>query len=142
MSAGVSGRNAFPLRVDAALLVLRVCAGLSLFFKHGTEKLFHFSAMSAHFPNPIHIGSTPSLVLALIGDAICSILIVLGLATRWACLFAFVNIFVAWSLVHHFEFFGQSAGHGELMFLYLTAFLTILIAGPGRFSLDRLQSRR
>ena len=131
-----------PYSSDAGLLALRVCAGLSLFLKHGTEKIFHFSSMAAHFPNPIHIGATPSLAIAMIGDAICSVLIILGFATRWACLFAFANIFVAWSLVHHYAFFGRTGGHGELIVLYLAAFLAIFIAGPGRFSLDKRLRRK
>jgi len=47
-----------------------------------------------------------------------------------------VNIFVAWSFVHHFQFFGRGADHGEAIVLYLSGFLAIAIMGPGRFSLD------
>jgi putative oxidoreductase len=79
---------------------------------------------------------SPSLIFALTSDAICSILVLLGLGTRWAALFILVNIFAAWSLVHHFQFFGRGPGSGEAMVLYLGGFLTTAIMGPGRFSLD------
>jgi uncharacterized membrane protein YphA (DoxX/SURF4 family) len=59
-----------------------------------------------------------------------------GLGTRWAALLIFVNIFTAWSLVHHFQFFGRGAASGEAMVLYLGGFLATAIMGPGRFSLD------
>lgn len=124
-----------PASADRGLLVLRVVAGLSLFLKHGTEKLLGFAQMSAHFPNLLHLGIF-GLVFATLSDGICSLLIVVGLATRWASLVCFINIFAAWALVHHFLFFGRGSDHGELVVLYLAAFLTIFIAGPGRLSLD------
>jgi len=131
-----------PFRVDCGLLVLRIGICLSLFFKHGTEKLFHFSQMAAHFPDPLHIGPVPSLSYAMLGDGICTLLIIAGLATRWAALISFINIFVAWAFVHHFIFFGRGADHGELIVLYLVGLLAIFVAGPGRYSVDaRLLSK-
>jgi putative oxidoreductase len=43
--------------------------------------------MQQHFPDPVGIGSTASLLFALIADGICSILIILGLFARLAALF-------------------------------------------------------
>ncbi|MGA7156346.1 MAG: DoxX family protein [Acidobacteriaceae bacterium] len=125
-----------PETRDAGLLALRLTVGITLLLKHGLEKVEHFSAMAAHFPNPLHLGAAPSLVIALIGDFVCSILIVFGLATRWAAAWAFLNIFVAWAFVHHFVFFGRAADHGELIVLYLAAMLTLFLTGPGRYSVD------
>jgi putative oxidoreductase len=124
---------------DLGLLLLRVAVGASLFLKHGWEKLSGFSRMAQHFPDPVHIGPVPSLTIALAGDAICSLLVILGFFTRPAAFFAACNIAVAWSMVHHFEFFGHGAGadHGELCALYIAVFLALTIAGPGRYSLDR-----
>jgi putative oxidoreductase len=95
--------------------------------------------MAQHFPDPIHIGPVPSLAIALAGDAICSLLVILGFFTRPAAFFAACNIAVAWTLVHHFEFLGHGPGpdHGELCVLYIAVFLALTIAGPGRYSLDR-----
>ena len=58
--------------------------------------------------------------------------------------YCFGNIFVAWAFVHHFAFLGKGPGpeHGELIALYLAALLTLLIAGPGSASLDRLLARK
>lgn len=128
-----------PASKDAGLLVLRACVFLSLFFKHGTEKLFTFSHMAQHFPDPIHIGVVPSLIAATISDGICTLLIVVGLAARWAALWSFISIFVAFAFVHHFVFFPKPGGdHGELIVVYLACLLAILVAGPGRYSLDSL----
>ncbi len=128
---------------DVGLLILRVLASLSLFLKHGWEKPTHFAAMAAHFPDPIHIGPAASLAFALVADAVCSILVAVGLATRWAALIVCVNILVAWSLVHHFAFFGKAEGdHGEVCFLYICIFAGLLFSGAGRYSVDRLISER
>jgi putative oxidoreductase len=125
-----------PENQDAGLLALRLIAAVSLLLKHGLEKVEHFSTMAAHFPDPFHLGATPSLAIALIGDFLCSLLIVLGLATRWAAAWSFLTLLTAWAFVHHFIFFGEGADHGELIVLYLAAMLTLALAGPGRYSID------
>jgi len=117
-----------------ALLILRVCAGLSLFLKHGWEKLTGYSVMVQHFPNPIHIGAHASLAFALLSDGICSLLIVLGLFTRPAATIILINLLTVFFLVQHAAFFTNA--HVELVGLYLAAFSAILFAGPGQFSVD------
>lgn len=134
--------KAFPARVDCGLLVLRLMVAGPLFFKHGTEKLFRFHHMAGHFPDPLHIGVLPSLLFATLSDGICSLLIMLGLATRWAALICFVNIFVAWAFVHHFALFGPQGDHGELMLLYLAAMITLFLAGAGKYSGDGWMEKR
>lgn len=124
---------------DAGLLALRLIVPGSLFLKHGLEKLFTFSAMSTHFPNPLHIGVLPSLIFAMIADGICMPLLMLGLATRWAALWAFINLMVAWAFVQHFQFFGR--GNGELMVVYLGTMVTLFLAGPGKYSIDARLNR-
>lgn len=119
---------------DLGLLLLRIFLGVSLFLKHGLEKLTHFSQMAASFPDPIHIGSHASLIFALISDAICSLLLVLGVATRVAALIVAINIGVAFYFVHHAAF---GTDHGELMVLYIGGALVLLFTGAGRFSIDR-----
>jgi putative oxidoreductase len=126
---------------DLGLLALRLVCPTALFLKHGTEKLFHFSAMAAHFPNPIHIGPVPSLIIALIADGICMPLLVLGLFTRWAALWSFCNLLVAWALVHHFQFAGRGGDHGELIVVYMGVVLALAVAGPGRYSIDARRGR-
>ena len=128
--------------VSVGLLVLRVVVAGSMLIKHGFEKVLHFSAMAQHFPDPIHIGVVPSLMCAMIGDFVCNILLIFGVATRWAALFSFLNLLVAWGIVHHFVFFGKPGEHGELIVLYLGVMLTLVLAGPGRCSLDWVLSRR
>ena len=133
-----------PSYEDAGLLALRlICAG-SLFLKHGIEKVVTFSAMAQHFPDPIHIGPAPSLFIAMLGDFVCGLLLIVGLGTRWAAIFSFMNIFVAWSLVHHFVWVGHGplVDHGESIVLYLGVMIALALAGAGRYSLDYVLGHR
>lgn len=130
------GLKLLPTNTDFGLLLLRVFAAGPLFIHHGIEKLFGFSKMAPNFPDPIHIGVIPSLLYAAFSDGICTLLLVLGLGTRWAAFFVFVNLFVAWSAFHHFTFFGQGNEHGELMVVYMGVMLVIVALGPGKYSLD------
>lgn len=127
-SAGL-GSNAS----DFGLLVLRLFCGINLFVRHGVEKIRHFSQMSSHFPNPLHIGSHDSLIYALISDGICSLLVAVGLGTRLAAFIVFINIGVVFYFVDRHTLFG---GHGELLLLYIGGFLALVCTGGGRFSLD------
>jgi putative oxidoreductase len=126
--------------IDIGLLILRVCAGMSLFLKHGWEKLTGYSTMVQHFPDPIHIGAHAGLAYALLSDGICSILVVLGVATRPACLVILLNLLTAFFLVHHARFFAD--GHVELIWIYIAVFLALAVTGAGRFSIDARLNRR
>jgi putative oxidoreductase len=134
-----------PERPLSAFALLRVWTGATLFLRHGWEKQpAHWAQFMAHFPNPIGIGAHPSFLIAFFSDFVCAILLIVGLGTRWAALYSIANIFVAWVFIHHFAFLGKVPGsdHGEVIVLYLGALLTILIAGPGAPSLDRILSRK
>jgi putative oxidoreductase len=133
--------NFLPSSTDAGLLALRICAFGSLFIKHGYEKIFTFSEMAARMPDPLHLGKTPTLIFAMTGDGICTLLIIIGLATRLAALYEFTIVFVAWAFMHHFMFLGHGADHGEVIWLYISALIALFIAGPGRYSLDALLNR-
>jgi putative oxidoreductase len=127
-----------PSSSDAALLVLRVGAGFILFLRHGWEKVSQLTLLNPHFPDPLHIGRNTGWVLAMLSDGVCSLLIVLGVGTRWLSFYCFFNIFIAWAFVHHFTFLGKTPGadHGELIALYLVSFASLMVAGPGRYSID------
>src|SRR6516164_6997369 len=86
--------------MNLGLLILRVCTGLSLFLKHGLEKLTGYSTMVQHFPDPVHIGAHASLAFALLSDGICSVLVILGLATRPAAAIILINVATAFFFVH------------------------------------------
>jgi putative oxidoreductase len=121
-----------PSSYDFGLLVLRVWLGISLFSLHGIEKLFGFADMLAKAPDPIHIGPLPGLIFATLSDGICSILVLLGLFTRLSALIIVINLFVVFAFMRGFSFVGT----GQVVYIYLGAYLAIFAAGAGRYSID------
>lgn len=118
------------------LLLFRVL--LSLFFlTHGMGKLnMLLEGNGAQFPDPFGLGGNFSLLLAVLGEVVAPVLIILGLGTRLAVIPAIVTMVVAVFVVHGSDPFQKK----EMGLLYLLGFLTILIFGPGRYSLDALFS--
>lgn len=130
-----------PRNPDVALLVLRLWLGLSLLILHGSGKLTGFSQMSGNFPDPLGVGSTASLALAVFAEVLCAALLVIGLFTRAAAAILAITMATACFLVHKGALSGPNSG--ELAFIYLAGFVAVLIAGAGRFSVDgRLGSRK
>lgn len=136
MNSGILFNTQLSTRTTGiGLLVLRF-AGLCLFLKHGLEKLTGYSTMVQHFPNPLHVGPHFGLAFALVSDGICSMLVLLGLATRPAAAWILINLLTAFFFVHHAAFFSQS--HVELVALYIVVFAAIVFTGPGYLSIDAL----
>lgn len=117
--------------VNAALFILRLGLGI-LIIKHGYDKLVNFSSMEDKFFNLLNLGSKTSLVLTIFAEFFCGILVTLGLFTRFACIPLIINMAVAFFVAHNADLFGV----GEASALFLTGFLALLFAGPGRISVD------
>jgi putative oxidoreductase len=127
--------NFLPRSVDFGLLVLRLWLGATMMLNHGRGKLMGFSQMADKFADPIGLGPSVSLSMAIFAEVVCAILVALGLLTRFAALVLVILTGVAFFLVHGRALSGP--GSGELAFIYLAGFLTIFLTGPGRFSIDR-----
>ena len=134
-----------PLNLDLGRLCLRLIAFVPMFLKHGTEKVFGFQAAIQHYQvgniDPLHIGLLPTLLIATFSDAICSLLMIFGLATRWAALFSFCNLFVVWVFIDHFVTVRRGLTAGEPVVLYMAACVTLFFIGAGKFSIDGLIER-
>ena len=123
-----------PSNTSFALLILRLWIGGSMLILHGWGKLTGFKEMSGKFLDPFGIGSPASLALAIFGEAVCSVLLILGLFTRFAAFCGVITMLVAFAIAHKGVLKGP--GSGEMAFLYLATYLVMFIAGPGRFSID------
>lgn len=99
---------------------------------HGLPKLLGFSEKIATFSDPLGVGSATSLTLAVLGEAVCSVLLILGLGTRAAALPFLITMIVAATIVHADDPWARK----EFALLYAVPALTLLLTGPGRFSLD------
>lgn len=123
-----------PSSVDCGLLALRLWLGISMLALHGWTKLSNFQEMSGKFGDPLGIGSKASLSLAVFGEVVGSLFVILGLFTRLGALSLVITMAVAFFLAHGAKLSGQ--GSGELAFIYMAGFFAIFLAGPGRFSID------
>lgn len=117
-----------------ALFILRVGAASLIMIKFGLDKLMHFAQIAPRFADPFHIGSTTSLALVVFAEVFCAAFVILGLFTRLACIPLIIAMSVALFSANKGDFFGK----GEPAALFLICFLTLLIAGPGKASLDRM----
>ena len=119
--------------IDIALLLLRLVLGIFM-LTHGYGKLEKlFGDEPIKFADPIGIGVTASLALAVFAEFFCSLLLIAGLGTRLAVIPLIVTMFVAVFIAQA----GNDFGKRELPLLYLVLYVIILITGAGSYSIDK-----
>ena len=128
----------FPMKPDGTaisllLLALRLLFG-GLLLSHGIQKWTNFESMSAAFPDPLGVGHSVSLGLAIFGELFCSIGFILGALYRLAMIPMIFTMIVAFFVVHANDVFAVKG----LAFIYLVVFILMYIAGPGKFSIDHI----
>jgi putative oxidoreductase len=131
---------AFPA---LALLVLRLALG-AIFIAHGAQKVFvyGFAGTSASFGDMgVPLEGVMGPLVALL-ELVGGILLVLGLATRVVAAALTVNMIVATLLVHLAAGIFVTEGGYELTLMLGAASLALVLAGPGRLSLDTVLTRR
>jgi putative oxidoreductase len=128
--------------LDAGLLIHRLVFGGFMVIGHGLPKLQMFGGDPSKFPDPLGIGNTLSFYGCMAGEVLGPLLIAFGLLTRVAAVPAIFTMGVAAFLIHASDpFFMAGAGAKEPALIYLVAFLTIALSGPGRFSIDHFLFR-
>ena len=129
--------NFLPKSPDLALLVLRLWIGASMLLLHGWTKIRDFSTFQKDFIDLLGMGKPASLALCIFAETVCSVLLAAGLFTRFAALCGAINMGVAFYVVHNMDLKLGAGGTGEMAFLYLAAYVTLFIAGGGRFGFDQ-----
>jgi len=115
-----------------ALLIFRVLVAC-LLLTHGFPKLQKLlSGDEIQFLDPYGLGVTTSFVLVVFAEFICSILVILGLATRLAT----IPIIIAMATAVIFAHANDPFGVKEKPLLFLVCFAFILIIGAGKYSVD------
>ena len=116
--------------VDIGLFILRVGISL-LMIPHGWSKLQRLNN-GEDFYNFLGMGSEVSLLLIVIAEFFCSILLIIGIGTRFILIPLMIGMLVVVFMVHGADPFGDKE-HG---LLFLVPYLTLFITGPGKYSLD------
>ena len=117
---------------NAARLFLRLFVGI-LMLTHGIAKIENFDTLVDTFPDPIGLG-TLTLPLIILVEVGASILVMVGFLTRLALIPLIFSMIVAAFLT--FPTFALATS--ELPLMYLGIFITLLLAGPGKCSIDYL----
>ncbi len=118
--------------ISIAILILRVAIG-GMMLTHGLGKLtMLFGDGSIQFPDPMGVGSTISLVLAVFAEVFCSLFLIFGFATRFSAISLSVTMSVAAFIVHANDGFATK----EMALLYLLIYVAITIVGAGKYSVD------
>ncbi|MEQ1553740.1 MAG: DoxX family protein [Ferruginibacter sp.] len=116
-----------------AMLLLRISAGV-LMLLIGYDKLVNFNEHLPKMINFMGIGQKVSLILVIFAEFFCSAILIIGLFTRFACIPLIVTMCVALFKVHNADFFGD----GQTATLFLTAYIVLLLVGPGKISIDSM----
>ena len=122
---------------STGLLVLRLGVGAMMAFGHGWGKLATFADKMDSFPDPLGVGSSTSLAMAVAAEFFCSLALMAGFLTRLAAVPLIVTMTVAAVVIHG----GDPWGKKELAVLYLLSYTVLLLCGPGRFSVDSMLLR-
>lgn len=132
MIKNIFNPGTYTKNINLILLILRVVAG-TFMLSHGWGKLFKLIGDDPiKFADPIGVGVTASLALTVFSEVFCSILLILGTATRFAAIQLLITMLVAAFIVHANDGFGKM----ELALLYGAMYLIITIAGAGKYSVD------
>ena len=121
---------------NTALLVLRLGFGI-LMAHHGYLKFSNYHQTEGFMMNFMGIGKSASTALVIFAELFCSILIILGLFTRLACIPLIIVCFVIVFKATGADYFGKS----EIGVLYLTTFVALLFTGAGKISVDHMISK-
>ncbi len=129
---------AIPQDTPASLLILvaRIAFG-TMFFSHGMAKMIAFDYLEATFPDPLGIGTTISLSLAIFAELFCSIGVIVGALYRLCLMPMIFTMIIAFFVIHSNDTFAVR----ETALMYLITFTLMFIAGPGRYSTDAMIRR-
>jgi len=97
--------------------------------QHGLSKFFGFPSAGP----PL----TGLIILAAIFETVGSLLLLVGLFTRWAALVMSGEMAFAYFMAHAPKSFYPAVNGGSLAILYCFVFLYLVFAGGGAWSIDR-----
>lgn len=123
-----------PDNLNIGLLLLQVAASCFM-LTHAWPKFSQLLAgREIRFGDPIGIGATASLVLAVFAESFCSVLVTIVFGTRLATIPLMVTMCVA-------GFIGMGDApftRKELALLYLVIYIFLFISGAGKYSVDEM----
>lgn len=130
---------------NLARLFMRLFVGIML-LQFGIRHLVNYTILESDFPTVLNMSSDTSLVVMIIIELVCSLLIMTGFLTRLACLptigaMCAAEYYILHDMVPFLPVYGlDSTDPGYLPIMFIGIYFYLLIAGPGKISLDYLIS--
>lgn len=122
---------------NLAILCIRLVFGSLMLFIHGLDKLQKFATLQGDFYSFMGLGHKTSLVLAIFAELFCSLFLILGLFTRFTVIPLIITMLAI--IIGHDS--GKPLLESEVAFMYLFAYITLLLCGPGKISVDAMISK-
>ncbi|MCF0214234.1 MAG: DoxX family protein [Muribaculaceae bacterium] len=129
---------------NLARLFVRLFVGI-MFMQFGIRQMMNFNILAPTFPTILGMSPDVCLMLMIVIEILCSFLIMIGLLTRLATIPPLISmIWAEYYIVEvmlkglDFSALGLEPGYVPVMFIGI--YIYILLAGPGKISLDYLIS--
>lgn len=122
-------------------LFMRLFVGIMM-LQFGIRHMVNFHLLETTFPTVFSLSPTTSLVLMIIVETVCSILIMLGFLTRLSTIpliaaMCAAEYYIIHDMVPNLPLYGlDSTDPGYLPIMFIGIYIWMLIAGPGKISLD------
>ncbi len=126
---------------NMARLFLRLFVGV-MFMQFGIRHLMNFEHFSTTFPGTLGMSPEMTLTVMIVIELLCSLLIMVGFLTRLATIPPIISMLIA----EHYiladihttisPYLINSIQPGYLPIMFIGIYLFIILAGPGKISLD------
>ena len=126
---------------NLARLFMRLFVGVML-LQFGIRHLVNYNIMVTDFPTVMNMSPSTPLVLMIIIEWACSLLIMTGFLTRLSTIppiaaMCAAEYYILHDMVPNLPIYGlDSTDPGYLPIMFIGIYIYILIAGPGKISLD------
>ena len=130
---------------NLARLFMRLFVGVML-LQFGIRHLVNYSLLCNTFPTVLNMSSECSLILMIIIELVCSLFIMVGFFTRLSaippiCAMIAAEYYILHDMVPNLPVYGlDSTDPGYLPIMFIGIYMSLLIAGPGKISLDYFTS--
>ena len=119
------------------MLFFRVAVATELIVVHGLKKLGIGVATAEVIPNPLGFPEALNSFMAIAANVYLPFLIIIGLFTRLAALPALAVTATGYFIMHGHD----PAAMRDIPFMYSVSMLTIILMGPGKYSVDNYISK-
>ncbi len=126
---------------NLARLFMRLFVGV-MFLQFGIRHLVNYSILRDSFPTVLNMSSECSLIIMIVIELVCSLSIMVGFWTRFnvippICSMIAAEYYILHDMLPNLPVYGlDSTDPGYLPIMFIGIYIYLLIAGPGKISLD------